>query len=877
MKTLGSFFLLASLCSINLPAAPLKLSIGAANGAAELRLDRNPIAPVGGTRYRLLLESSADLKAWSAEGELIGDVSPAFSGSVTGPQRFFRLRPVIEDLGTNPDGAELFGYDRVFQEELRKVGFLTPENFAAAHDLTGRYLEAITFDPTAAKYWDGFNTDPLVFNAKLPPTSPDRQLYDLRLNPAELALFKTNGFVVSERLGAFSFAACFYKIFADDHPVFVSADAMLHAWHLSYQRLLEEAEELQLERALHEILFAMTGRLPELTPQARSGALAQSIQDVDYFLAVGRSLLADRPQLPIFGGAANVRRTFDKIKALAYDPDFEMFGASRPFDFSQFKPRGHYDKSELLRRYFRTFMWTARADFRIFCPSSNGMPNAQSLRELGATLVLAHLLKAGAVADRWKELDDFIRLFVGRTDAMTFAQLQPLLDASGINSLDEITSEDLFKLQQQVVQGDLGLQLIPGDVYFSPFSREQTQLPRSFVLTGQRFNPDGWSLGQVTFDRIKWNVEIPGATFFQKIIRRYPSALDVAFSVLGNREAGPNIAQRMLDPNGLKFRDGLPYAHNLTALAATFDRLPDSAWEDNIYTRWLAALRELSPPTSGSEFPEAMRTRAWAMRRLNTQLASYTELKHDTVLYAKQPYTSAITCDYPAGFVEPIPAFWEKMESMADALADGMEALPAAGVLIVEINPYEIPLWGSAVRVDLSARKAARINFCRQFAKHMGILAELARKELHQQPFTTEETAFIKGLMNDQAHPYTGPTYDGWYAKLFYRDYSQLFLAGGPESTAANKQDSLVTDIHTAPPDQVDAAGGVLHEATGNVDLLMIAVDSGTDRMVYAGPTLSHYEFIVPGPTLKRLTDSEWSSYGKPRPDWTKSYLVPAK
>ena len=72
--------------------------------------------------------------------------------------------------------------------------------------------------------------------------------------------------------------------------------------------------------------------------------------------------------------------------------------------------------------------------------------------------------------------------------------------------------------------------------------------------------------------------------------------------------------------------------------------------------------------------------------------------------------------------------------------------------------------------------------------------------------------------------------------------------------------------------------GGVLHEAVGNVDLMLIAVDSGADRMVYAGPTLSHYEFTV-GPGVTRLTDAEWKnrleSAKPPRPFWTQDYLVP--
>ena len=53
---------------------------------------------------------------------------------------------------------------------------------------------------------------------------------------------------------------------------------------------------------------------------------------------------------------------------------------------------------------------------------------------------------------------------------------------------------------------------------------------------------------------------------------------------------------------------------------------------------WLATLRELSKPISDSKYPEAMRTRTWGMKTLNTQLASWTQLRHDTVLYAKQSY-----------------------------------------------------------------------------------------------------------------------------------------------------------------------------------------------------------------------------------------------
>ncbi len=88
-----------------------------------------------------------------------------------------------------------------------------------------------------------------------------------------------------------------------------------------------------------------------------------------------------------------------------------------------------------------------------------------------------------------------------------------------------------------------------------------------------------------------------------------------------------------------------------------------------------------------------------------------------------------------------------------------------------------------------------------------------------------------------------------------------------------------MTDIHTNVPDPRHGdPGGMLTQAVGNVELLLAAIDSGTDRMVYAGPVFSHYEFETRG--LTRKSDSEWRKdlrEGRlpPRPPWTHGYLVP--
>jgi len=140
-------------------APPDKLDIRSIGDQPELRLEKEPVPPVAGTRYRLQIEASSDLKTWSPEGELSPGTDTAFRLEVSGarPYKFFRLRPEIEDADTPADGAEIFGYDRIFREELRRVGFLTPEQFTALHDPSSNYLVGPLFDPRRANYWDAFS------------------------------------------------------------------------------------------------------------------------------------------------------------------------------------------------------------------------------------------------------------------------------------------------------------------------------------------------------------------------------------------------------------------------------------------------------------------------------------------------------------------------------------------------------------------------------------------------------------------------------------------------------------------------------------------------------------------------------------------------
>jgi hypothetical protein len=64
---------------------------------------------------------------------------------------------------------------------------------------------------------------------------------------------------------------------------------------------------------------------------------------------------------------------------------------------------------------------------------------------------------------------------------------------------------------------------------------------------------------------------------------------------------------------------------------------------------------------------------------LNTQLGSWTQLRHDTVLYAKQSVTGGILCDFPHSYLEPVPAFWEAMADLSHMMADSLDSISFEG------------------------------------------------------------------------------------------------------------------------------------------------------------------------------------------------------
>jgi hypothetical protein len=297
---------------------------------------------------------------------------------------------------------------------------------------------------------------------------------------------------------------------------------------------------------LDEILAGMAQKIPEAQNQYGNAVLGSSVLDADYFLAVARSLLAGNAVKTYLNQDTRVAQTLTAIEGQQLQ-EFNLFGRQREMDFSQFKARGHYEKSEALKKYFQGMMWCGRVDLRIA-----GNPKEASERELGAAIILNNLLQQSGKFEQWQQFDKLIQTFVGRTDSMTFAQLGNLLEQVKIKSPADIKNLGMLKqLQADILASKLGLQNIRSDAYISPLGPEKIQLPRSFTVLGQKFVLDSWVTSKVVFDEIFWDGE--------KVQRRVPTSLDIAFAAFGNNQVVPDLVARMTNTKGRQFRDGLNY------------------------------------------------------------------------------------------------------------------------------------------------------------------------------------------------------------------------------------------------------------------------------------------------------------------------------
>ncbi|DBA04924.1 TPA: hypothetical protein N0F65_006926 [Lagenidium giganteum] len=672
-------------------------------------------------------------------------------------------------------------------------------------------------DLKACKYFDDFAESPSNANARFDQARQEAEnthgaeyvrdalrsqrhhelkrhrAHDFRLDASETDKLRQLGFVVSARLRNSSFARAYYDLYTDDMPVFITVDSVLHAWHRTFDHLLMELEVSDFVPRLEKVLQLTLDQCHSRHFRT-SASLEEANQAAPSLLARACRVISCRGSEEASGHVVKITEDLDL---------FLSVGLCLLKGTSEFGLQCNKNKREDMLDAIKGEQPLELALFgasprTIDCSDSNleattPIAGGQHEHELSYQLQCAVLLVD--LTRNAKTLADLVKIDT---------EISSLIADANVGA-DAMTPQQLHEL----------------------LSWDATNIA-SFALLGQRFVWNAFIFSEVVFDRVVHD----GVA----VLRRIPSHLDIAFALFGNSAASELLTQRMEATSAtdgfIKFQDGEPFAGNLVALRSTVDEYFESNTDsanDSISSLWLRALRELSADSANED--AVFHTSAWKRRMMNTQLASFTQLRHASVLYAKQSFTAMTACEYPAGYVDPYPKFWAAMKMMA------------------KVCESRYP-------------KAKR--FFDNFAATMETLEEITLAQQQQNELSEKQVRFLKDIV--EIHSGSGPVrYNGWYPKLFLK-----------APLDSDERDVIAVDVHTDSPSiEHGDPGGILHWGVGDVFLGVFVVNNA----VYAGPVLSHYEFVMP--KNQRLTDKEFEQRlpVTPSPVWaTDSFLcVPSK
>ncbi len=629
-------------------------------------------------------------------------------------------------------------------------------------------------------------------------------------------LLSKNGFLVTP-----SPMQEFFNIYEinryDMTPSFITTDAMMHNYHLYFDHLLRTLEK----DSLRPKLCTLTKTLLQ-----KSQKDYESLKGTDWENAAKRNVayfaVADRILDPKSETPSIVRNEVDSelqlITAHKNISPSSVMNMGNPDagpaeilkeDYSQYIPRGHYTKSNDLKTYFQAMMWYGRLTFR-----------ASQEDETKSAALITRLLSSQQSYDRWNSIYEPTSFFVGKSDDLGFIQYYQLFTNiyGSVPALDKLTGSDKQWDAFKAGVDKLDLPAINSmPIYNDVIQPDREESVKGFRFMGQRFTPDASIFQRLVYREVKENSE--------GNYRMLPKGLDIPAAM------GSETAYAILKEMGET--DYINYPENMAKLRKDIASLDTGIWTQNLYWTWMYTLNPLTEP-KGKGYPSFMQNPAWTLKQLETWLGSWTELKHDTILYAKQIYAEMGGGEEPLddrGYVEPNPLVYSRLAALTRMTADGLES-----------------------RGLLTKDASASLDELESLALQLKTISE---KELAQEPLTDEEYELIRSFGGQLEH--------FWLEAL--KDEGVDDKSAAIENPAA-----LIADVAT------DPNGQVLEEGTGYVNNIYAVVPVDGTLRIAKGAVYSYYEFSWP--LSDRLTDEKWKAMlenGKtPEPPfWTKVYTAP--
>lgn len=673
----------------------------------------------------------------------------------------------------------------------------------------------------------GINNRPMLLNAAgesgVELASPDTAPYPVEADLSNVenlwqfymeddlkAKLAENGFVVRGDAGNE-----FFQIYEENRysliPNFVTVDSLMHTYHLYFSHLMKNIER----ESLSENLAGLSARMAE-----NSAAQYEVLKGSEWeeaaarntaFFSVGARLTG--AEVPVYDYAEEMVSTeLERINNAAGIMPSAITGEDE--DYTQYIPRGYYEEDERLQNYFKAMMWYGRIHFR---------QNREDL-DRSALLVTMALTEDEQSYALWEGIYAVTSFFAGASDDAGVCEYAPLIrEAFGENVtvVDLADNAEAFSKFHAMTE-----KLAPPQINSIPIEDGESNVIPGFRFMGQRFTIDAAIMQKLIYQNVKEN------SAGEK--RMLPDVLDVPAAL------GSEKALAILEEQGDTAYAG--YSENMEKLRNSLAKENKTLWNASLYAGWLNTLRPLLQE-KGAGYPYFMQNDEWTKKNLECFAGSFTELKHDTVLYTKQVMAEmgGGMEEEPddRGYVEPEPLVFARFSALASQTAAGLEKY---GMLNGDDKE-------NLLRLAEMAEK----------------LLVISNRELRDETLTAEEYEFIRCYGGNLEH---------FWTEAVKKDTG---VEAAQELPAA-----VVTDIAT------DPNGSVLEIATGNPSRIYVVVHVDGKVKLAAGSVYTFYQF--PWAINDRLTDSKWrymmgyqadengnwrdynAELPVKQPEWTQSY-----
>lgn len=572
-----------------------------------------------------------------------------------------------------------------------------------------------------------------------------------------------------------------------EFPSFVTTDLYLQLYHLYFDCMLREIEQ-------HCFLGNISSFCKELdkTIATSGGALDSDVKQwLSTYLTVAQSLLSGQEP----SGDATALEEYQKVMKSEDNFSSYLGYTDAKFAYSLFRPRGHYTRNETLQRYFRAMMWLQTVPFQT--------DNEQDMK------------KAFALAETIGSNTRLTTLYNKFYEPMTWLMGQP----------DDVSIMQVWQVMQE--ESDFTKRCKKID----EIAENQTRIRPKFQHTSkykvrlmpQRYQPDAEVLQEmVDYDNLPTKRDVPKGLDFMAAMR-------------------VTAAEKILMD---ELNEGSQWEGFEPALKQMQKRMDSINWDENAAVKWMSTLKTVIDKPQNA--PYFMLTDAWDRKSLNAALASWTELKHDAILYAKQPFGAECGGGGPPdpvvkGYVEPNVNFWKKAIELLNNTKDIL------------------------AKYDLTNEKILRAHT--QLCEQAEFLLGISEKELQGEVLADEEY--------DQLE-YIGATYENISLDLLRDADHEIWdweSIQGPDRKVA-----LVADVYTANADN-NPNKSILFEAIGDADEIYVVVEIGGRLYLTRGAVFSYREFQR-SINDQRLNDEEWQQYLEqhPRegvPSWMTPVIVP--